>query len=825
MFKKLILIICISSFSTLLHSNGIQNVTFQWTTNINFDTDSSGEINIGDKVKFLITLSNVSSLTDSAAIDIGAFFLNIELYNDGTHGDIMSNDNTFTAFWTVKEGTSLNNAVIRGNFWDSDGLKSRLSTKILSFDGLRPVVNNISVSPNAFNPYIHNCKIAYSMTETVSAVIVNIYKDLAMTNLVKSIPRPPAESGDNFVTWWDGKNNGGNFIQTPPDRDYYISITCRDASGNYSTPATASIKISCVKIEIVSFDITPTPVSPDGDDVNDNIYINTKIMMYSWDGITKTGITTNQMMNLGFIGGANWPGNVFFADGIVLNTWPNAKAGFNIYTAGGQNILQFGRDLNPDSDYDQVFVSQFSSIMGGQIADSEAGNDWETLTTFYDDGTAGHEFDYSGGASQFGDGIFTASQSFLIKLSGEWANGTYIVKGEAELTGISWEPGREPGTAHFIPVWKGGYISTEQPAQATFVVDISGVTPIDFTPPSVTSVFPVDNSKVPYSVSAVSAVLDDGAGGSGVDWANSDIYLTDLAGNTIPGTRKNNAVDTISWELDSMLKTSGIYYLYVTPVDIRGNQPGTAYKYSFMLDVQNDSLNLITVANGGSIVDNNSTLYMKVPSYAVRQNTRVSVRKPLFYPGVQQIYSGCQFIPSSLSFKRPVRIILHYTDTDKGNLPPAVPETALRIYNWRSDRWVYLGGTVDTDNMTVTVDGIRDVQGFFAVLPETTGGLPGEIISDVQVDKPFKTGGYISFKISGSITSMKLMIYDKSGYFIKEIIPNINNSNNAGYYDLSWDLTSGNGKIMKNGIYIFRFIAKREDGMEDIVSKAIPVIK
>ena len=72
---------------------------------------------------------------------------------------------------------------------------------------------------------------------------------------------------------------------------------------------------------------------------------------------------------------------------------------------------------------------------------------------------------------------------------------------------------------------------------------------------------------------------------------------------------------------------------------------------------------------------------------------------------------------------------------------------------------------------------------------------------------------------------MKLMIYDKSGYFIKEIILNINNSNNAGYYDLNWDLTSGNGRIMKNGIYIFRFIAKREDGMEEIVSKAIPVIK
>ena len=827
--KKIIIIIIFlittSSYPVQLYSNGIQDITFQWTNNnINFDTDLSSAINISDKIKFIMTLSNAASSTDTATVDIGTSFPDIELYNNGSHGDTISNDNIFTVIWTVKEGLSIINAPIKGNFWDGSILKSISGLISLSFDGVRPVVNNISASPNAFNPYIHNCEIVYSMTETVSSVAVNIYNELSMTNLVKELPKPPLESGDNFITWWDGKNQSGSFARTPPDDDYYISIICRDGSGNYSSPATASVKISTVKIEIVSLDITPTPVSPDGDGVNDNIYVNTKMLLYSWDGITRSGINTNQMLNLDFTAGSNWSGNPFFANGNLFVFWPNAKIGFNIYTAGGQKIKEFGQDLDPTSDHDQNYINRYSSMIPPAIKpDGDPDNDWDTLTVFYDDGTAGHEFDYSGGGLQRWDGIFTASESFLIKLTGEWDNGVYIVKTEAELVGITYEP--HLNGIHFIPVWKGGYISTKQPVQATFTVDINGVDPIDFTPPTILAVYPEDNSKIVYGLPAVSVILDDGPGGSGIDLANSDIYLTDILGNKIPGSLNNNGVDTISWQLDSTLKKNGVYYIYITPVDKRGNQPDIPYKYSFILEVKDDNLNLITVKGGGNVVDNDGTLYMAIPPYAVEKDMRITVHRPLFYPGNYQISSGYQFIPASLSFKRPVKLILHYNDIDRANLPPGADETDLRIYNWQTDKWVYLGGTVDKDKMTVTVEGIRDARGYFAVLPKTVGGLPDEVISDVQVDKPFKKGGYISFKLSSPVTALILKIYDMSGYFIKEISPNINSFNNAGYYDLKWDLTANNGDLMKNGIYIFRFIAEKTDGTKKVVSKAIPVIK
>ncbi len=826
MLKKIsfvILFIIITSFSSLLYSNGIQNVTLEWASkNIAYDVDLSGSINIGDKVKFIITLSNFSPATNTATIDIGILFPGIELYNDGSHGDTTNADNVFTVIWTVKEGTSVYNASIKGNFWDTNGLKTKYCASTLSFDAERPIVNNINVSPNAYNPYTENCEIAYSMTETVSDAVVKIYNDFTMTNLVKELPKPPGEAGDNFITWWDGKNDSGNFEQTPPDKDYYINISCSDLSGNYSQPAIATIKISTVKIEIISFDITPSPVTPDGDGVNDNIYVNTKIMMYSWDGITKSGITTAQMLNLGFTAGAGWAGNANYADGDLLNYWPYAKTGFVIYTAQGQKITEYGQDLDPESDYDQYLVNKFTNLSGVQ-PDGDNLNDWETLTEFFDDGLTGNEFDYSGGGSQFGDGIFTASRNFYIKLEGDWDNGVYIVKGEVELTGIKAES--NSGVAHFLPDWKGGYVSTEQPAQATFKVDINTVNPVDSTPPYVISVFPENNSKIIYSLSYISAYIADGPGGSGVDFADSDIYLTDSNGNKIPGVKMNNAIDAISWKLDSPLDNKGTYYIYVLPVDKRGNQLPAAEKYSFSLDVVDDDLNLITVKHGGNVVDETGTVFMTVPPYAVSQDMRITVYKPMFYPGNYQVYSGCEFIPSTLSFKRPVKIILHYNNNDKANLPAGVSESALKIYNWQADKWVYIGGRIDKNNMSIAVEGIREVESYYSILPDTTGGQPGTIISDVQVDKPFKKNGYISFQISGSIISLQLLIYDLNGYFIKKISPEINGFDSAGYYNLTWDLTSGMGDNINNGIYIFRFVAEREDGTKKVVSKAIPVIK
>ncbi len=829
--RKIIFFIFIILYAVSAWGIDIENVVYQWeTSNTNFDRDKSGYINIGDRIRFDIILSESSPTINDAKVDIGTVYENIQLYNDGTHGDTNSTDNVYTAYWTVPEGTTIHEAPVIGHFWEGAIEKIKTCDTPLSFDAERPRVDNIGVSPNSFNPYIESCEIAYTMSETVDNVVVRIYKDFSTNNLIKKLQKPPLEAGDNFITWWDGKNDLGVWEYNPPDRDYHIRITCRDQSGNYSQGPWSTVKISTIKLEIISLNITPTPVSPNGDGVNDRIHINTKFMMYSWDGANKKNIFLAQMSNLNLTAGSNFSGNSLFADGDLLYFWPYVQTGFAIYDASGTTLkFQPGNDLDNDVDGDMYFLNIFDNIYGSTnyVSDGDKANDWETLAPLYDDGIGGHEIDYGSGGTQQYDGIFTAAHSFAIELLGSWDDGVYIVRAGAELTGIRAEESpvdENHISVHFAPEWKGGYINADM-VQATFEVDNSDPYGVDSIAPHVEAVFPEADSKIVYRLSQVSAYIQDNVDGSGISLLKSDIYLSDASGSKILGRKINNGVDVISWELDTPLDIKGKYYINVLPVDKRGNQPADFLKYSFELDVIDDGINTLTVNDGGTVVDDFGKVYLTVPAYAVEQDLRITVFKPFSLPGELTAYGGIQFLPSTVNFKRPVAITLYYTQNDKKDLPSGITETALRIYNWKTDKWEYLGGNVNVNNMSATVSGIRKINGYYALLPETVGGLPGEVLSDVQVDKPFKENGYLSFKVSGSISSMKLLIYTLQGALIRDVPIDLGSINNAGYYSLKWDVVSGNGVIANNGVYIFRFIAQRADGEQKIVSKAIPVIK
>ncbi|MBU1076209.1 MAG: hypothetical protein KKH98_02880, partial [Spirochaetes bacterium] len=814
--------------SSLLFAVEITGVTYTWiANNPTYDKDLSGQINIGDDIKFTITLNMWVSNINIATIDIGTLYQNVQLYNDGlgTHGDGIPNDNKYNVYWTVNEGTSVFAASVLGNYWDAGVKKSFFSPLTLTFDAERPVINNIDLAPNAFNPYIENCEISYTMNETVNNVVVKIYTNLLLTNEVKSLPKPPFEAGDNFITWWDGKKEDGQFVSIPPDSDYYVDISCRDFSGNYSISPTVNIKMSTIKMEIVGFDMSPHEVSPDGDGVDDNVYFNTKIMMYSWDGVNITGLTTNQMKIVGLLAGSDYAFNAQYADGDKVWTWPYAKTGFIIYDALGVKKEEYGQDLDASVDYDQWFATKLSNELGSYPPDGETANDYETLVPLYDDGIGGHELDYGGGASQFGDGIFTTGHSFYVHLFGEWTDGVYIVRAGVELTGLDYHISpSSPPSIHFLPDWKGGFITAEL-VQSTFVVNVSGPGGVDSVPPHVVSVYPESGSTISYNLTSAVAFLEDNTGGSGIDLLASDIYVTDENGSRVAGRKLNNATDVLMWEFDKRLDVKGNYTIHVNPVDRRGNQPPAYETFQFTLDVIGDTSSLITVIGGGTALDNRGKVYLSVPPYSVEQDMRITAYQPFSFPGDEQVINGCQFMPATVSFKRPVQMTLYYAELDKAKIPAGLSESSLRIYNWAVNKWEYIGGNVNTDTMSVTVSGIRKIDGFYAILPDTVGGLPLDVIADVQVDKPFRENGYISFKISGAITSLKLLMYTMSGSFIKEVPINMSSINNAGYYDVSWDLVSGNDAIVNNGIYIFRFIAQRADGQRKIVSKAIPVIK
>lgn len=827
-FSSLICLTLLAVFNSLVFAVSINSVTYTWVSqDTNYDVDKSGAINIGDKIKFTIELDNITASTNIAMIDVGTLYPNIQLYNNGTHGDAFAADQYFTVIWTVKEGVSVNNAFIKGTYWDNGVVREKFSSQYLTFDVERPVVNNMCISPNAFNPYIENCEIAYTMSETVNNVVLKVLDNFVLTNSpIKEIPKAPGDAGDNFTTWWDGRKDDGTFAVNPPDSEYYVYVSCKDMAGNSADPSLASVKISLARIEIISIDTSPNPVSPNGDGIDDKVNVNMKLLMYSWDGANKTGLSQGQMANLGFTAGIGWLGTT---DGSIAKTWPYAKAGFSVYYGSGELIQAIPEQFDDDIDYDAQLAQIFKTVTGITLGDGNTGNDYDTMIPFYDDGVLGHEIDYTGSGPVAADGIFSTEYSFEIVLISGYENGIYIIKSGVGLVGINYEIRlvEFQETLHFFPVSKGGYIQSEE-RQTAFEVDLGSVDPTDFTAPTVSSVTPSDGSEITYRINSVDAYIEDNFGGIGVDLMNSDIYLTYENGAKVPGKKITDGANLIVWELEEPLAKKGKYIINVLPVDKRNNQPSSYLKYTFTLNVVEDDVNLITILNGGTVIDQEGRICLEAPPYSVEQDTRMSVYKPYSFPGEDTVYSGCRFIPETVSFKSPVKLIVYYSDNDKANLPAGVTEASLRIYNWVKNSWEYIGGNVNVNNMSVSVEGIRKIDGYYALLPETYGGIPTEIISDVEVDKPFKENGYISFKTCGSIKDVKLLIYNLRGSFVKELsLANglMQKINNAGYYRVPWDVTSKNSQVLNNGVYIFRFILEKEDGAKKVVSKAIPVIK
>ncbi len=115
----------------------------------------------------------------------------------------------------------------------------------------------------------------------------------------------------------------------------------------------------------------------------------------------------------------------------------------------------------------------------------------------------------------------------------------------------------------------GTSIEAKQAAALQFVYDT--------LPPRVVSTLPKSDSVRVTSIDRVAIVLDDGAAGTGIDFARSTVTLTGPNGN-IPGTQTHDGVKTLflsfaALALDETAK--GRYQIAVTPQDGIGNRGGT----------------------------------------------------------------------------------------------------------------------------------------------------------------------------------------------------------------------------------------------------------
>ena len=144
-------------------------------------------------------------------------------------------------------------------------------------------------------------------------------------------------------------------------------------------------------------------------------------------------------------------------------------------------------------------------------------------------------------------------------------------------------------------------------------------------------------------------------------------------------------------------------------------------------------------------------------------------------------------------------------------------ESDLALYYWDDNgmeqKWVRIGGTVDTRRSIVTVK-VSYLHKYYAVMSRNVGGSIDTTINNVEVRPKVLTptsDGYfgnvrISFEFKSSVTNYEVKVYDVKGKLVRSY-------KRAGSYnqgEISWDAKDTEGYPVKSGVYIYRVIAKDE---------------
>ncbi|MEW6006769.1 MAG: FlgD immunoglobulin-like domain containing protein, partial [bacterium] len=196
------------------------------------------------------------------------------------------------------------------------------------------------------------------------------------------------------------------------------------------------------------------------------------------------------------------------------------------------------------------------------------------------DGDTKNDFDYFVPFYKDDDGNYYKNFSFEMK---DWddAEGQYIFRIGADLTSIYWKLTNKPEDSeekwHAIPWFfghnglKADYIEGKALAQPP-----QPPPPCDDEKPLIIATQPSEQDVISQgTISEVWAKLIDmpTEGGSGIDFAKSEIFLVDSFDQKIGGKKINDGIDTIYWILDNPLDNSkpGSYTIKIRPVDREGN--------------------------------------------------------------------------------------------------------------------------------------------------------------------------------------------------------------------------------------------------------------
>jgi len=626
---KKILFICLSVF----FSNYIFSASYKITSSSAVvvtpsNATLSTTLKKDDQVKFFIIVKKwdgndytISATSGTAWINIGTVLEGITLYDDGlaVHGDTKAVDGIYSTILTIPEGISVTNGEVKAYFVSKDSVSatndgypfddtSQSNDIYISIDSVKPDIANVSFSPSPYNPENGYLNISFTLTESAD-ITVEIYKtSYTPTNLVKILSPPPASFGDNMIQWDGYADNGEqvgtrqngviNDSRTYPDGSYQCIIKAVDSTGNQSDTIISNFKVSTVYVEVSEFTIAPNPVTPDDDNVNDYPVYYVKMKLIGSSAMLSNlgfDVTTNNMSNK-----------------------PYALIAINMYSSDGTVFDTLETDLTSDYDSDQFPNGTPNYVTNTELGDSgytdygddTTSNDWDVLVPFDSSGTNEYEANFS---VRF---IFCSKPP----------NGTYIIRTQFELVAAKWTLKSSgygdldgDGVSEYYEKWNEEpdywhYGLLSPPKSGVLIVEESTAEPLDTTAPTIVSVSPGEGStKDPGDVSEVYAVLDDGAGGVGVDLINSDIYLEGPSGNKIDGTKTNDGNSTIKWVLTSSLSESGTYTIVVEAVDKRGNTTGEKTYTFTVVDTQPPQI----IATSPSPLDGETFDYGTITQFSI----------------------------------------------------------------------------------------------------------------------------------------------------------------------------------------------------------------
>lgn len=116
---------------------------------------------------------------------------------------------------------------------------------------------------------------------------------------------------------------------------------------------------------------------------------------------------------------------------------------------------------------------------------------------------------------------------------------------------------------------------------------------------------------------------------------------------------------------------------------------------------------------------------------------------------------------------------------------------------------------------------VAGIQATLSAVSSTIVNTPKDFSLDQNYPNPFNPSTTIRFNV-GKRAKVSVVLFDVTG---KEVTTLVNDSKEAGSYNVRWNGTSGKGASVASGTYFCRLLATVDDGSTTMETKKMALIK